>query len=69
MASFINSIRNITSDTWWFVKLAFFSAVVFFVLDQGYYQRNNDSYIVAYILLCMLGIELNKNNTSIGFIL
>ena len=71
MASFINSIRNITSDTWWFVKLAFFSAVVFFVLDQGYYQRNNESYIVAYILLCMLGLgcaaflmNRNINNRS-----
>ncbi|MBQ8887295.1 MAG: hypothetical protein IJY61_06305 [Candidatus Gastranaerophilales bacterium] len=55
MASFINSIRNITSDSWWFVKIAFFSAVVFFVLDQGYYQRNNQSYMIVYLLLCMLG--------------
>ena len=44
MASFINSIRNITSDPWWFVKVVAYSAIVFYVLDQGYYQRNNPNY-------------------------
>lgn len=71
MASFINSIRNITSDPWWFVKLSFFSAVVFFVLDQGYYQSNNESYMIVYLLLCMFGfgcasflMNRNINNRS-----
>ena len=56
MASFINSIRNITSDPWWFVKLVAYSAIVFYVLDQGYYQRNNPNYVVVYILLVVIGM-------------
>ena len=71
MASLINSIRNITSDSWWLVKIAVFSAIVFFVLDQGYYQRNNPNYIVAYIMLAVLGMgcasimmHRNINNLS-----
>ena len=66
MASFINSIRNLTSDPWWLVKIAAFSAIVFYVLDQGYYQRNNPNYVVVYILLTVLGMGvasflMNKN--------
>ena len=71
MASLINSIRNITSDPWWFVKIAVLSSIVFFVLDQGYYQRNNPNYVVAYILLAVFGMgcaailmHRNINNLS-----
>ena len=56
MASFVNSIRNITSDPWWFVKVVVYSAIVFYVLDQGYYQRNNPNYVIAYVLLVVLGM-------------
>ena len=66
MASFINSIRNLTSDPWWFVKIVAFSAIVFYVLDQGYYQRNNPNYVVVYVLLVVFGMGvasflMNKN--------
>ncbi len=56
MASFINSIRNITSDPWWLVKVVVYSAIVFYVLDQGYYQRNNPNYAIAYIILAVIGM-------------
>lgn len=69
MASFINSIRNLTSDPWWFVKIAVFSTIVFYVLDQGYYQRNNPNYIYVYILLAVFGMGcasflMNRNITN-----
>lgn len=56
MASFINSIRNLTSDPWWLIKVTAYSAVVFYVLDQGYYFRNDQSYAAVYVLLAVLGL-------------
>lgn len=69
MASFINSIRNLTSDPWWFVKIAVFSAIVFYVLDQGYYNRNNPNYAIVYIALAALSMGcatflMNRNITN-----
>ena len=71
MASFINSIRNLTSDPWWFVKVSFFSAIVFLVLDQGYYNRENPNYVIVYIILAVFAMgtasilmHRNINNLS-----
>jgi len=55
MASLINSIRNVTSDPWWFVKLAFFSAIIFYILYNSYdYPAGNPNLTVIYIVISFL---------------
>ena len=55
MASLVNSLRNIASDPWWFVKIALFSAVIFYILYSSYdYQAVTPDLAVIYIVITVL---------------
>ncbi len=74
MASLINSIRNITSDPWWFVKIGIFSGVLFYILDQGYHipQVMSDQNIMSMVIslffvftgIAAVSMYRNINNLS-----
>lgn len=72
MASLINSLRSITSDPWWFVKIAIFSAVLFFVIDNDLnYPNGNPAltplYIVIFVIMlgfASIAIHRNINNKT-----
>ena len=67
MASLINSIRSITSDQWWFVKLGIFAAILFFVMDNDLnYPNGNPALTPVYIVIfvIMLGcasVAMHRN--------
>ena len=55
MASLINSIRSITSDQWWFVKLGIFAAILFFVMDNDLnYPNGNPALTPVYIVIFVI---------------
>lgn len=71
MASLVNSIRSIASDPWWVVKLAFFSSVLFVVMDNDLnYPNGNPALVPVYISIAviMLGcasIAMHRNLNNI----
>lgn len=67
MASLINSIRSITSDSWWIVKLGLLASVLFVVMDNDLnYPNGNPALVPVYAMLFigMLGcasIAMHRN--------
>ncbi|MCD7779581.1 MAG: hypothetical protein LUH05_02785, partial [Candidatus Gastranaerophilales bacterium] len=67
MASLVDSIRSMTGDSWWIVKIAFFSAVLFFILYESYYYPPDNTPMMAfYSIIGMLflgcaSITVNRN--------
>lgn len=67
MASLINSVRSITSDSWWIVKLGLLSSVLFVVMDNDLnYPNGNPALVPVYaaIFVLMLGcasIAMHRN--------
>ena len=67
MASFVGSIRNITGDPWWFLKMGLFSAALFYVLYIEYDYPPNDQTILMYkavlaiIFLGIASVSMNRN--------
>lgn len=70
MASFINSIRNMTGDGWWFAKIGLCSAALFYILYNEYdYPINDQRILIAKTVLVaiFLGIatvSMNRNITN-----
>ena len=71
MASLVGSIRNIMSDSWWIVKVGVFTAVLFFILDQGYHippsvPEQTIQMALAVFWIIMLGIAAVAMNRNIN---
>ena len=72
MASIVNALRNITSDSFWFVKLIFMSIPIFMILNIGILVRFSvNEQIIFYSILGIfyLGVAVilmhrNINNIS-----
>ncbi len=72
MASLVNSLRNITSDNWWAVKLIVFAYVPFFILINNdiIFQNNPNNFIILSVFLVLylgsgsLFMNRNINNKS-----
>ena len=74
MASLINSIRNITSDPWWFVKVGIFSGILFYILDQGYHippvmsDQNIMSLVIAlfFVFTGVAAVSMHRNINNLA---
>jgi hypothetical protein len=67
MASLINSIRNISSDTFWVLKLSIFVVALFFLKDKDLNYPTGDPNLVPFfifvyfVMLGFAGVAMHRN--------
>lgn len=67
MASLINSVRSIASDSFWVVKIAFISSILFVVMDNDLNYPNGNPqlvpvyFVIAAIMMGCASVAMHRN--------